>query len=131
MGRHKKIKKYVHSLNPIYENSNGFNSRIGGNEKLDKAKEIIDELEANIVAHSEHHLNSRHKENRNGMSQMFRGGEEEIRLVTGHNVHDNIGRTQEGDTSMLVYGPLIEQYDFEHSGKDNTGLGRWVVMVFR
>ena len=28
----------------IYENPNGFNSRIGSNEKLDKAKEIIDEL---------------------------------------------------------------------------------------
>ena len=62
----------------IYENSNGSNSRIGGNEKLDKAKEIIDELEANIVSHSEHRLNSRHKENWNGMSQMFRGGEAEI-----------------------------------------------------
>ena len=62
---------------------------------------------------------------------MFRGGEAEIRSVTGHNVHENIGRTQEGGTSMLLYGPLIEQYDFEQSGKEDTGLGRWVVMVFR
>ena len=32
---------------------------------------------------------------------------------------------------MMAYGPLIEQYDFEESQKDPTGLGRWVVMVFR
>ena len=32
---------------------------------------------------------------------------------------------------MLLYGALIDQYDFETSGKDDTGLGRWVVMVFR
>ena len=32
---------------------------------------------------------------------------------------------------MLLYGALINQYDFEASGKDDTGLGRWVVMVFR
>ena len=32
---------------------------------------------------------------------------------------------------MLLYRPLLNQYDFEHSGKDETGLGRWVVMVFQ
>ena len=31
----------------------------------------------------------------------------------------------------LCFGPLIEQYDYEHSGKEDTGLGRWVVMVFQ
>ena len=38
----------------IYENTDGFNSRIGKNEKSEKAKEIIDELEADLVAYSEH-----------------------------------------------------------------------------
>ena len=32
---------------------------------------------------------------------------------------------------MVLYGQLIEQYDFEASGRDDSGLGRWVVMVFR
>ena len=32
---------------------------------------------------------------------------------------------------MLLYGPLVDQYDFKQSGKDDTGLGRWVVMVFQ
>ena len=65
----------------IYENSHGFNSRIGGNDKLDKAKELIDDLEADLVAYSEHRLNQMHKDNRNGFSQMFKGGEAEIRSV--------------------------------------------------
>ena len=38
---------------------------------------------------------------------------------------------QQGGTSLLLYGQLIDQYDFEASGKDDTGLGRWVVMAFR
>ena len=32
---------------------------------------------------------------------------------------------------MLLYGPLVDQYDFKHSGKDDIGLGIWVVMVFQ
>ena len=30
---------------------------------------------------------------------------------------------------MLLYGPLVDQYNFEHSGKYDTGIGRWGVMV--
>ena len=32
---------------------------------------------------------------------------------------------------MLLYGGLIDQYDYEASGKDTTGLGRWVHMVLQ
>ena len=32
---------------------------------------------------------------------------------------------------MLLYGMLVDQYGFKKSGKDDTGLGRWVVMVFQ
>ena len=62
---------------------------------------------------------------------MFCGGEAEIWSIVGHNVHANVGRSQEGGTPLLRYGWLINQYDFEHFGKDDTGLGRWVVMVFQ
>lgn len=58
----------------VMENANGFNTTISENEKLEKAKEINDELEADIVAYTEHRINSKHKHNRNGLSQMFRGG---------------------------------------------------------
>ena len=71
-------KKGEDATRVIYENPNGFNSRITRNEKLEKAKEIIDELEADVVSYSEHGLNCNHKDNRNGFSQMFRGGEAEI-----------------------------------------------------
>ena len=43
---------------------------------------------------------------------MFRGGEADIQLISAHNVHENIGRFQEVGTSMLLYGPLVDQYDF-------------------
>ena len=62
---------------------------------------------------------------------MFCEGDADIRAVTGNNVHENIGRYQEGGTSLLLYGTLVAQYDFEHSGKDNTVLGRCTVMIFR
>ena len=65
------------------------------------------------------------------MGQMFNGGEAEIKTQTGFNCHENVGRAQQGGTSLLLYGQLIDQYDFEASGKDDTGLGRWVSMVFR
>ena len=56
----------------IYENPNGFNPRITRNEKLEKAKEMNDGLEADILTYSEHRLNYNHKYNRNGFLQMFR-----------------------------------------------------------
>ena len=59
----------------LMENPNGLNTIITNNEKLEKAKAIIDELEADIVAFSEHRINCRHKANKNGLAQMFNGGE--------------------------------------------------------
>ena len=62
---------------------------------------------------------------------MFRGGESEIRSIAAHNVHENVGIIQEVGARMLLYGPLVDPYDFKHSGKDDTGLGRLVVIVFQ
>ena len=115
----------------MMENPNGFSTNISGNEKLEKEKKIIDDLEVDLVALPEHKVNCRHKHNRNGFWQMFQGGEADIKAVAAHNVHENVSKHQEGSTALLAYGPIVDQYDFEHSGKDNTGLGRWVSMVFR
>ena len=76
----------------IYENSNGINSIINNNDKLDKAKQVIDDLELDIVAFNNHKLNLRHKNNKTSFSQMFNGGECEIRAVAANNVHENVGR---------------------------------------
>ena len=91
----------------IYKNRNGFNSQIYRNEKLEKAKEIIDELEVDVVAYTEHRLKYKHNDNIKGFSQIFRGGEEDIQSIAAHNVHKNVVRTQEGVMSMLLYGPLV------------------------
>jgi hypothetical protein len=83
---------------------------IGGNEKLEKAKSIIDDLEADLACFNEHKQNLMHKDNKNGFSQLFKGGEAEVRSVSAHNSHEwrSVGRYQEGGTAALVFGQLIE-----------------------
>ena len=84
-----------------------------------------------VVAYGKHRLNYKHKDKRNGFLKIFRGIEAEIQSIAAHNIHENVGRIQEGSTSMLLYGPLVDQYDSKHYGKDDTGLGRWVVVVLK
>ncbi len=115
----------------IYENVNGFINRLSGNKKVDKEKEINDELEVDIAAYCEHQLNMRHKKNENGFNELFKGGEAAVQSIVSHNVHENIGRTQQGGTSLLLFGPLTKQLDHNESGKDDTGLGCWSVMTLQ
>ena len=99
---------------------------------MEKAKEIIDDLEADVVMYNEHRMNLKHKQNKNGMNQMLNGGDSDVRSVVAHNVHESkCGKTQQGGTSALLYGPLTEQHDFKASGKDPTGLGRRISIVLR
>ena len=110
----------------IYENVDGLNNKISGNEKLEKEKGIIDDLEADIVCLNEHKQNLMHKDNTNGFSQFFKGGEAKVRSVAAHNKHEGkkAERRQEGGTVAMVFGQLIEQYNFDASGRDETGLAR-------
>ncbi len=96
----------------LYENANGIPNRLMGNDKLEKAKDLVNELGADVVAYNEHRQNLRHKDNRNGWNQLFRGGEADVRSVVAHNVHeaDRIGRAQEGGTGLLMLGPLTFRY---------------------
>ena len=48
----------------------------------------MDELEVDLLAINEHKMRMGHKLNRNGLSQMFNGGEADIRSVMGGNVHE-------------------------------------------
>ena len=104
----------------IYENANGIPNRLNRNDKLDKAKDLINELGANVVAYNKHRQNLQHKDNRNGWNQLFRGGDADIRSVRAHNVHkaDRIGQVQEGGTGMLLFGPITEYLDVPASEKD-------------
>jgi len=71
----------------LYENANGIPNWLGGNEKLGKAKELIDELGANAVAYNEHQQNLRHKDNQNGWNQLFRGGGNRMYAQSSHTMN--------------------------------------------
>lgn len=115
----------------LYENAHGIDCRQLDGYKVSKARALHDSLEADAVAYNEHRLNLRHPGNHIGFNQLFQGGETEIRSIAAHNVHENIERKQEGGTALLLFGPLIQQLDTTESGKDATGLGRWVVMTLQ
>ncbi len=78
-----------------------------------------------------HHLNMRHKQNVNGFNQLFRGGEVKIRSVVAHNIHENVSKVQEGGTCLLMFGAIIEKLEIEQPSKDESGLGRWLVMTLQ
>jgi hypothetical protein len=107
----------------IYENANGISNRLSDNEKVEKTKEIHDELEVNITAHCKHRLTMRDRHNINSFNQLFKGGKAAVQSVVAHNIHENIGCVQEGGTSLLLFGALTEQLAHDQSGKDKTGLG--------
>ena len=115
----------------IYENANGFHNSMAGNFKLERAKEMIHELPANIVAFNEHKTNLSHTKNVNGFRKLFQGGEADLRAIAAHNVHFNVGRRQEGGMCLLAFGTILGQYSSDNSGKDDSGLGHWTYMTFK
>lgn len=115
----------------MYENINGLPSHITGNGRLDKAKKLIDEFQPDIVAYNEVRINWKHRQVVHGLGKMFQGGGTEVRAVTGHNVHENISKTQEGGTALLAYGWILDHLDSGEVQRDELNLGRWVVMTFR
>jgi hypothetical protein len=124
---HAPPKKAEGTIRLMYENINGLCNRMIKNKKLDRTKAIHNDLEVDIVAYCKHQLNMRHHLNCNGFNQLFKGGEATIHSIVAHNIHEIFGKTQQGGTSFMLFGPIKEQLDFERSRKDNTGLGRWTV----
>ena len=115
----------------MYENLNGLQSTLSSkNKKLEKARWVIVDLQADIVCYNEHRQNLWHKSNRNGFRQMFNGGEMELQAIALNNVHKYVGKFQEGGTAMMTYGGLIQQFDPEGLGRNDLGLGRWTFMRF-
>ena len=53
------------------ENCNGFDNRIGGNNKIAKVLEIKEDLDIDCLLYCKHRLNFRHKDNKNDLKQMF------------------------------------------------------------
>jgi hypothetical protein len=92
-------------------------------------RELHDDLEVDIAAYNKHKTNMAHKSNINGFNQLFKGGTAEVRSVTSHNVHKNIGRIQQGGTCVLMFGPITDHIIGNEPTKDESGLGRWSVMT--
>jgi hypothetical protein len=87
-----------------YENLNGLSTRMAGNEKLERMREFHDELETDLAAYCEHKINYQNKKNCNGFNLLFKGGEAEIHSIVAHNVHENVGKIQQGGTSLILFG---------------------------
>jgi hypothetical protein len=115
----------------VYKNVNVLSNCLCRNKKVDRMKEFHDELKVDMVAYCEHNLNMKHKKNVNGFNQLFKGAEAAIQSILAHNVHKNIERTQQGGTSLILFGHLTEQLDHNESGKNPTGLRRWMVMTIQ
>ncbi len=124
-------KKGEGTVRLIYEKVNGFLNPLGGNEKVEWARQLHDDLEVDMAAYCEHRLNIWHRKNVNGFNQLFKGGEAAVQSVVAHNTHENVGRVQQGGTSLLLFGHLTEQLDYDETGKDPSGLGRWSVMTLK
>jgi hypothetical protein len=126
------MKKAEGVVRLIYENANGIDGRFSNNYKVEKAKRIHNDLEVDVAAYNEHRLNMQHSLNKVGFSQLFWGGELEIRSVVAHNIHtERKRRVLEGGTSLLMFGSLIEYYDSSQSQGEESGLGRWSVMTLK
>lgn len=94
-----------------------------------KLCDIIDELQANIVGICEHCINFAHKDVVSGARQLFQW-EASLLTATGHNVHEKVGRVQEGGTMMLAIDKVTQYKKTGDTDGDPTGLGRWVSMAF-
>jgi hypothetical protein len=83
-------------------NCNGFNDKIGGNEKIAKALEIKEDLDIDCLMYYEHQINFCHKDNKNVLKQMFQRKSGCI-AVLAHNVHKDkhAGQVQEGGTGTI------------------------------
>eukprot|EP00956_Cyclotella_meneghiniana_P000971 scaffold1144_cov22-Cyclotella_meneghiniana.AAC.5 len=119
------------------ENVNTLPARLHKNEKLDKIKHVIDDLELDIYGIIEHRNNLRHKDcRRHGITQLFNGGESLVRGQWCCNENDDLEkyvarRTKEGGTGLLAFGEVASLYNSSNSGKDPTGLARFVYMELK
>ncbi len=106
----------------LWENSNGLNNQITSNLKSEKAIDVKDKLDADGMLFCEHRLNLHHKDNKNDFKQMFQR-KVACRAIAANNIHQNVGRVQEGGTGMVSFGNSTGF--ITKMGRDPYGLGRW------
>jgi hypothetical protein len=106
----------------LCKNPNVLNNQITSNHKLRKAIDIKDKLDADGLLFCKHRLNLRHKDNKNDFKQMFQC-KVACRAVVANNVHQNVGRVQEGGTGIVSFSKSTGF--ITKMGRDPYGLGRW------
>jgi hypothetical protein len=76
-----------------------------------------------------HHLNFKHKENKNDLKQMFQR-ELACTAVSAHNIHKSkvAGRVLEGGTGTICFGETTAY--IKKMGRDSEGLGRWSWVLY-
>ncbi len=89
----------------IYKNVNGISNKLSNNDKVEKAKEIINDLEVDIVAYNKHQLNMQDRHNVNGFSQLFKGGEVAIQSVVAHTMSTNFLERYKKEGQALCLRP--------------------------
>jgi hypothetical protein len=106
------------------KNCNGFNNQIYGNKKITKTLDIKENIDIDCLMYCEHHINFRHKDNKNDLEKMFQR-ELVCTGVSAHNVHKEkfAGRMQEGGTGTICFGNSVG--NIKKTGRDDKGLGRW------
>jgi hypothetical protein len=106
------------------KNCNGFNNRIGGNEKLAKALDIKEDLDIDCLLYCKHRLNVCHKDNKNNLKQMFQW-ELACTAISSHNVHKDkhTGQVQEEGNGAICFRECMGY--IKKVGWDKAGLGRW------
>jgi hypothetical protein len=111
------------------ENCNGFNNRIGGDEKIAKALDIKKDLDINCLVYCKHRINLRHKDNKNDLKQMFQR-KLACTAVSAHNVYEVkvAGRVQEGGIGTICFGESTRY--IRKTVRGNKGLGRWSWILF-
>eukprot|EP00956_Cyclotella_meneghiniana_P029293 scaffold70426_cov59-Cyclotella_meneghiniana.AAC.4 len=120
-----------------YENTNTLPARLHNNDKLDKLKHVINDLELDVLGLNEHRNNLKHKVcRRHGIVQLFDGGESLVRGSWCSNSNEDLDkyvsrRTQEGGTGMLTFGEAASLYNASNSGSDPTGLARYTYVEIK
>ncbi len=114
----------------VYKNVNGLQPHLDQNNKLMKLCDVINKLQAGIVRLCEHRNNFAHAQVVSGPWQMFQQ-EATIQAIAGHNIYENVGPRQEGQTMMLATDEITQFVQTSYNDKDPSGLGRWVSMAFK
>ena len=118
----------------LLENLNSLKATLHSNPKLDKLKQVLDDLEVDVFGFNEHRNNLKHKDcRRHGITQLFDGGESLVKGLWCSNDQEKLDkfistRTREGGTGMLAFGEMASLISTNGFGRDETGLARWTYL---